>query len=188
MPSRPPPLVGLKRCQVTSFDVFYAVRHDKSEITPFYFRFFWKIPKNGGHFGSKKWKMTSECPLSTKFSENHLIMNKMTLWNFSSLESIFREIGLLSFFGGKMRKMQKNAHFSHVRPHNFLKNDSIDLKFLPKVGNQPLLQFVNFHVHSSYKFWVITKNLFHFLQNSLATEGPGNNVITKNHRKNFRIG
>ena len=80
-------------------------------------------------------------------------------------------------FGGKMRKMQKNAHFSHFRPHNFLKNDSIDLKFSPKVENHPMLQFRKFQVHSSDKFWAITKKLFPFLQNSLANEGPGNDVI-----------
>ena len=49
-----------------------------------------------------------------------------------------------------------------------------------------MLQLRMFQVHRSYKFWVITKHTFPFLQKSLANEEPENDVIKSNHRKNIR--
>ena len=80
--------------------------------------------------------------------------------------------------------MQKNAHFSHFRSYNFLKNDSIDLKFSPKVENHPMLQFRKFQVHSSYEFLVITKNFFHFCKIHWPMKGQ---EMTSSYRITVKI-
>ena len=61
------------------------------------------------------------------------------------------EIWLFSFLGVKLGKFRK-CLFSHFRPRNFFKNDSIDIVFSPEVANHLMLQqFRKFQFHSSYK-------------------------------------